>query len=115
LVPIPGAEDEKASTANAVLKHFPENTNEWTVELVTRVRAGQSYTLFYNPITIKFDSPTGTARLLIQGNEIARTEADSSPSNQDALTRFCDTLFDNMASSFEPGSEARRKIGFSQD
>jgi hypothetical protein len=110
----PGTEDEQEGwTVRQALDHFPTQNNEWNVDLVVLIRAEpNSYTRFYNPLSIKFDSPTGTARLFLGDAEVGRTEADSSPTNQDALARLCDELFQSMIKSYEPGSTQRRTIGF---
>ena len=106
----------KKRPADIVLDAFPtENENKWRVDLVVHVEGPDlvSHSRFYNQVGIKFASPGGTARLFIGEDEVAHTEANSSPVNQAELARFCDALFERMMSSHEPGSVQRRKIGFS--
>jgi hypothetical protein len=111
----PDAEDDQQGlTVRQALDHFPTDNNEWAVDLVLLVRAEpDSYTQFYNRIILKFDSPTGTVHLFLGDEEFGQMEPDSSPTNQDTLARLCDSLFERMVTSYEPGSGQRRKIGFS--
>jgi hypothetical protein len=107
---------ERKRPADTALDAFPtENENKWSVDLVVHVEGPDpvSYSRFYNQVSIKFDSPGGTARLFLADEEIARTELNSSPVNQAELARFCDALFERMMSSHDPESGQRRKIGFS--
>ena len=106
-------EEQEGWTPRKALDHFPTENDEWNVDLVVHVRAEPNYTRFYNALTFKFDSPTGTVRLFLGDTEFGQMQPDSSPTNQDTLARLCDELFQSMIKSYEPGRGQRRKIGFS--
>lgn len=118
---VPDTEDEEDGkpnkrTVTGALDLFPTATEKkWKVDLVIHVQINAiSSTTFYNEISVKFDSPNGTAHLFAGDDEIAKTELNSSPLNQAELARFCDAIFERMMSSGEPQSGQYRKIGFQQ-
>lgn len=56
----------------------------------------------------------GAAHIFVNDEEIADILRDSSPANMAKLAHVYEALFQRMISSYEPGSENRRRIGFNE-